>query len=201
MQALFPLSQPLFPDSLLSLRIFEARYLSLIDRCVREQLPFGVVTLLQGAEVMTGNGVKEVFSDVGCLAYVTDVRTIQPGLLAVQCTGAERFHLKSAERDVLGLWHADFRTLEADIATDIPPDLQALADRLGALIADAQRQGIENRLPMSRPYRLDECGWVANQWSYLLNMSVEKKLQLLEEDDPLTRLTMMKLLLDRTDAL
>ncbi len=195
MLSLFPLSQPLFPDGVLSLRIFEARYLSLIDQCQKSSLPFGVVALREGQEVQMP-GVKESFYRIGCLAHVTDVRQVQPGLLAVQCVGGDRYRLEAAERDVLGLWHAQVEMLGTDIATDIPPDLQSIANKLGALIADSQRQGVEHRLPVSRPYRLDECGWVANQWAHMLNLSVEQKVSLLEEDDPLARLTMIKLLMD-----
>lgn len=198
MLSLFPLSQPLFPDGLLPLRVFEARYLSLIDKCQKASLPFGVVALRQGNEVQTP-GLRESIYSVGCLAYVTEVRQMQPGLLAVHCTGGDRFRIETTERDVLGLWHAEIEMLPPDIPTDIPPDLQAVADKLGALIADSQRQGVEHRLPITRPYRLDECGWVANQWAHLLNLSTHQKVSLLEEDDPLTRLTIIKMLLDHPE--
>ena len=47
---LFPLELVLFPDALLSLRVFEARYLDLVGECLRRQQPFGVVCLSQGAQ-------------------------------------------------------------------------------------------------------------------------------------------------------
>jgi hypothetical protein len=47
---LFPLQLVLFPGALLSLRVFEARYLDLIGECLRRQMPFGVICLRQGAE-------------------------------------------------------------------------------------------------------------------------------------------------------
>jgi Lon protease-like protein len=99
------------------------------------------------------------------------------------------------ERGAYGLWHARVSLLPSDIATDIPPDLQPIADELGALIAGAQKQGVEAQLPISRPYRLDECGWVANQWATLLDLNTETKTALLAEDDPLARLTQIKLLM------
>jgi Lon protease-like protein len=43
---LFPLSHGVFPDGMLPLQIFEPRYLDLIKRCQREQMPFGVVAWL-----------------------------------------------------------------------------------------------------------------------------------------------------------
>ena len=42
---LFPLQAVLFPDGLLGLKIFEARYLDLITTCLRERSAFGVVAL------------------------------------------------------------------------------------------------------------------------------------------------------------
>ena len=48
---LFPLGTVLFPQGLLALKIFEARYLDLITHCLRSGAPFGVVTLRQGTEI------------------------------------------------------------------------------------------------------------------------------------------------------
>ena len=39
-QPLFPLRTVLFPDGLLELKIFEARYLDLMSRCLRERADF-----------------------------------------------------------------------------------------------------------------------------------------------------------------
>jgi uncharacterized protein len=191
---LFPLSQPLFPDSLMQLRIFEVRYLHMIKQCQKDGLPFGVVALRAGDEVQKP-GIEESIQAVGCLAHLVDVVQIQQGLLFIQCKGGQRFHVQANERGAFGLWNAQVRLQSEDIPTDIPPDLQPIADKLGALIANAQKQGAEGQLPITRPYRLDECGWVANQWAMLLALDGQQKTALLSEDDPLTRLTMIKLLL------
>ena len=53
---LFPLQTVLFPDGLLELKIFEARYLDLMSRCLREQAPFGVVALRAGSEARSAAG-------------------------------------------------------------------------------------------------------------------------------------------------
>ncbi|MGE8331534.1 MAG: LON peptidase substrate-binding domain-containing protein, partial [Paraburkholderia nemoris] len=49
---LFPLHTVLFPDGLLPLKIFEARYLDMARECLREKTPFGVCLLKSGAEVL-----------------------------------------------------------------------------------------------------------------------------------------------------
>lgn len=191
---LFPLSSPLFPDSRMPLRIFEVRYLHMIKQCQKDEAPFGVVALRTGGEVQKP-GVDESTYSIGCLAHLTDVIEVQPGLLMIDTRGGQRFHIEANERGAYGLWHGRVSLLDEDMAVDIPPDLQPLADKLGALIADAQKQGLEMQLPLTRPYRLDECGWVANQWATLLNIDTMVKVDLLSEEDPLARLTKVKLLL------
>jgi Lon protease-like protein len=49
---------------------------------------------------------------------------------------------------------------------------------------------------MEPPYRLDECGWVANRWAELLSLPGEQKLDLLAEMDPLRRLRAIKACLE-----
>ena len=67
---LFPLGTVLFPGGPLPLRIFEARYIDLVRRCMREDSGFGVVLLTDGAEA--GDGPTAT-SDVGtCLLYTSD---------------------------------------------------------------------------------------------------------------------------------
>ena len=191
---LFPLSAPLFPDGRMPLRIFEVRYLHMIKQCKKDNEPFGIVALRAGGEVQRP-GEDESMHSVGCLAHLNDVVDVQPGLLMIDTTGGKRFHIQANERGAYGLWHGKVQLLDEDMVVDIPPDLQSLADKLGSLIADAQKQGMEQQLPITRPYRLDECGWVANQWATLLNIDTAVKVDLLAEEDPLARLTKVKLLL------
>ena len=48
---LFPLNVVLFPGMALPLHIFEARYREMINRCLDENLAFGVVLIKEGPEV------------------------------------------------------------------------------------------------------------------------------------------------------
>src|SRR5436189_203109 len=66
-QPIFPLRTVLFPDGLLELKIFEARYLDLVSRCLREQAPFGVVALRAGSEAR-GAGGEPVVRDPAAAA-------------------------------------------------------------------------------------------------------------------------------------
>lgn len=184
---LFPLSNALFPDGRLSLQIFEVRYLDLIKGCQREQRPFGVVMLHQGREVQQA-GVMETPGTWGCLAHLEAVEQLQPALLRVTCRGGQRFRLTHAERGSYGRWRGQAELFEPDPVVAIPLELQPLSNRLGQLIADAQRRGMEAMLPLTTPYRLDEAGWVANRWAELMPLAVPFKEHLLSLDDPLKRL-------------
>src|SRR5437764_13493981 len=88
--SLFPLQTVLFPDGLLSLKVFEARYLDLVGSCLRESKPFGVVLLNQGTEVRhPGDAVS--FESIGTVAELMDVDSAQAGILEVRCRGTRRF--------------------------------------------------------------------------------------------------------------
>ena len=184
---LFPLSHGLFPDGILHLQIFEVRYLDLIRRCYQDQSPFGIVWLAEGEEVQKPGQTPKVFP-WGCDAHVTEVVTVLPALLRVCCRGGMRFRLKEIEPGPYGVWYAEVTGVDADPVVAIPQDIEMMSDRLGQWVARAQSKGFEDRLPIAAPYRLDECGWVANRWAELLTLSVEQKVDLLAELDPVKRL-------------
>src|SRR5882762_9408849 len=102
---LFPLQAVLFPGGLLSLKVFEARYLDLIGSCLREQKPFGVVSLKQGVEVRKGND-PTVFETTGTMAELIDMDSAQSGILMVRCRGTQRFDVKRSQQEADGLWVA-----------------------------------------------------------------------------------------------
>lgn len=184
---LFPLSHGLFPDGILHLQIFEVRYLDLIRRCYQDHSPFGIVWLAEGEEVQKPGQTPKVFP-WGCYAHVTEVVTVMPALLRVHCRGGMRFRLEEIEPGPYGVWHAEVSEVDPDPVVSIPQETQIMSDRLGQWIARAQSKGFEDRLPMAAPYRLDECGWVANRWAELLTLSAEQKVDLLAERDPVKRL-------------
>ena len=48
---LFPLNVVLFPGMVLPLHVFEPRYREMINHCIEEEKPFGVVLIDEGQEV------------------------------------------------------------------------------------------------------------------------------------------------------
>ena len=195
---LFPLSHGLFPEGRLDLQIFEVRYLDLVRRCHREQKPFGVAWIEQGQEVTVPGQQPRLYS-YGTLAHIDSLETVQAALLRIRCHGGQRFALHNTYAGPLGVWQGEAQYMAPDAAVDIPPDLQYLAQRLGRGIAQAQADGRLPELPLLAPFRLDECGWVANRWAELLPLPAAYKQALLHESDPLTRLRAIDRSMDRED--
>jgi len=194
---LFPLRTVLFPDGLLELRIFEARYLDLVSRCLREGASFGVVALRAGSEARTAGDSVQLY-EAGTLAELIDVDSAEAGILAVRCRGGERFRLVGAarqERD--GLWVAATEPIAADL--DVEPSsshadvVQTLAESIAALAAQGSR-------PFLEPHRLDSAGWVANRWCEILQLPLEVRQRLLTLADPLVRLEVVASLLRARDS-
>ena len=194
--ALFPLSNALFPAGVLNLRIFEVRYLDLIRRCLADGTEFGVVPLLAGNEVRSPH-TPEVLASVGTLARIDACQAPMPTLLEVRCVGTHRFRLVSSQLAKYGLWTGHIELVPDDPPVPIPASLQPSANALGRLVAGLQRQGGDAASkPIVPPYRLDECGWVADRWCELLSLSQAEKARLLGLADPLARLSAIHAALD-----
>ncbi|HEX2547756.1 MAG TPA: LON peptidase substrate-binding domain-containing protein [Ramlibacter sp.] len=195
---LFPLSAVLFPDGLLTLRVFEVRYLDMIGKCHKTGAPFGVVSLTQGNEVRLP-GVTEAFSQVGTLATILDFEQPQAGLMLVRATGVQRFRIQQSDQLKHGLWVADVERVAADMVVPIPDDLKGTSEALQRLIQSLQlKPGNPGPMPLQPPWRLDDCGWVANRWCELLPLPVGLKQRLMELDNPLVRLELVSDVLTRT---
>jgi len=184
---LFPLSHGVFPDGLLSLQIFEVRYLDLIKRCHQQQLPFGVAWLKKGSEIQVPGEIPLLHS-FGCMAHIREFEPVQANLFRVVCQGGVRFELHDTQAGPFGVWQGEVTYLPNDPEVELPPSLQPHANRLGKVIAAAQQQGQSHRLPILPPYQLDQCGWVANRYAEAMDIDTDKKMQLLSELDPLKRM-------------
>lgn len=186
---LFPLQTVLFPGGRLALKVFEARYLDLISRCLRDATPFAVVCLLQGSEVHVSGDQPSRFEQVGVLAHVDEVDAEQAGILLVRCRGGQRVSLARPRQGRDGLWLADGTRWPREPTCPIPPELQAARDALRRAIGAIQAQGEAS--PFAQPYRYDDAGWVSNRWCELLPVSLAAKQRLMALDDALTRLQLV----------
>ena len=192
---LFPLSHGIFPDGMLQLQIFEVRYLDLMKRCHQNQVPFGVAWLRAGREVQVP-GEEPLMHSHGCLAHIREFEQVQPNFFRLICQGGLRFELTSVSPGPLGVWQGQVNYLPQDPEIELPQHLQSHADRLGKVIATAQKQGVLERLPIFAPYHLDQCGWLANRYAEAIEAEPAIKQQLLSEPDPLKRMEAVALLVE-----
>jgi Lon protease-like protein len=186
--ALFPLKSVLFPGALLPLKVFEARYLDLMSRCLRRNEPFGVVCIDTGTEV--GRDSKLAFADEGVLATIDEVDAEGPNLLRVRCRGGERFAIVGqAQQQADGLWVAEIQTVAADEAVLPEPELFGTVQALQQLIASLREQ--PGGVPFAEPFALDDAGWVANRWCEVLPIPLAARQKLMMLPDPQVRLRLV----------
>lgn len=198
---LFPLRSVLFPGGHLPLRIFEPRYLDMVQRCHAQGQPFGVVALTEGHEVRQRDGAgfrRETFHAVGTLARIDHFEHEQPGLIHLRTRGTQRFRLQGSRCLSHGLWVGDLTLLPDDAAVPVPDDLRAASRQLQDLLASWRERAGPEELPLQPPYAWDDAGWLANRWAELLPMPADDRQRLMAMDNPLLRL---ELVVDRLDAL
>jgi Lon protease-like protein len=71
------------------MHIFEERYKQLVQRCLQEQMPFGVVLIREGEEV----GGPALPESVGTLARIHAIKRLADGRMNILVIGTERFRL------------------------------------------------------------------------------------------------------------
>lgn len=87
---IFPLKNVvLFPGMVLPLHIFEMRYREMINRCIDEHLPFGVVLIDEGQEV----GAAARPHHVGTAARIARVERLDDGRMNITTVGTQRFRI------------------------------------------------------------------------------------------------------------
>ena len=175
---LFPLGTVLFPGGPLRLRIFEARYLDMVRRSLRESKPFGVVLILEGEE----DGAAPRVAASGTTARVVDFATLPDGLLGIDCLGELRFRIVSRRQQPDGLNVGEVQYLPADAPAALPAELA----HLGELLREVLPQLGERYAHVEARY--EDAGWVANRWAEVLPLTTAEQQQLLELTDPLARL-------------
>jgi Lon protease-like protein len=185
---LFPLKTVLFPGCTLDLQIFEARYLDMISRCMKQGEGFGVVCIVEGEEV---GAVVEQFAAIGCEALIRDFQQRPNGLLGIRVEGGRRFRVRSAEvmRDQLAVAAIDW--LEDETEQPLLDEHADLAALLNALSAHPMVAALD------MPAEPAGQAALANQLAYLLPLAAEHKLQLLALDQPQQRLDLLHQLLEQ----
>jgi uncharacterized protein len=182
---LFPLQTVLLPDGRLALRVFEARYLDMVARCLRGANRFGVVAIRDGAEV----GAATTY-DHGTSAEIVDWHQEPGGLLGILAAGREPFRLLGIRREPDGLYVGSV----AWLAPSPPQPLTAAHEPLAALL-----RGLIEPLPLYHGVApsFDDAVWVGGRLIELLPLPLERKQALLEMPDPARRLEALAAALDQ----
>ena len=198
--ALFPLSVVLFPQGVLPLRVFEARYMDMVRDCMRDDSSFGVCLVSEGKPA-SANGAPAT-ADVGCLARITAWDMQQLGLLQIRTVGGDRFRLLASESQPNGLMIGEIDLIEADEDQQIPDAHRPCVELLTRIIEDMSAQLAEKRrtgeatdgspflsqLPFEEPFQMDSSAWVSNRLCEVLPVPLKAKQKLMELTDASTRL-------------
>jgi uncharacterized protein len=187
---LFPLGTVLFPDGVIALKIFEARYLDMIKQCLREKTEFGVVSIIKNSNANEEDASLS-FSKIGTLAQIEDFDPVQPALYMTKSFGTQRFKLLSSKQEANGLWIGEIALLENDPITPIPEEHQKTSKLLDEIISVIQSQDLLGDAPFKKPFKVDDCGWVSNRLAELLPISLIQKNHLLAQTNPRIRLDLI----------
>lgn len=195
---LFPLGTVLFPDGVIALKIFEARYLDMIKRCLREKTEFGVVSIIKNSDT-DNEGLAPSFSSIGTLAVIEDFDPIQPALYITKSFGTQRFKLLNSTQEPDGLWVGEIELLEKDPLMPIPQELKGVSKLLDEIISVIQSEDLLSEAPFKKPFKTDDCGWVSNRLAELLPISLAQKNHLLAQTNPRIRLDLITEIIEDDD--
>ncbi len=197
--ALFPLSTVLFPQGVLALRVFEARYLDMVRDCMRDGTVFGVIMITdpRASEVTRTTALAEV----GCLARIAAWDMKQLGVLHIRTVGQDRFRLLRTTTQADGLVRGEVELIDPDDDQPVPPEHRPCVDLLTRILDDLRAQADEKRrseeapendvlaqLPFVEPYHMDSSAWVSNRLCEVLPVPLKAKQKLMELTDAPTRL-------------
>ena len=141
---LFPLNIVLFPGQNLPLHIFEARYKEMLQFCLQNQQPFGVVL-----QKDAGRGSRSTPHSVGTLARVITSEEMEPGRCTVSMPhrdscfhimtrGEDRFRITSLDRREASYLVGDVEFFPDEAAPE--PAMLMVGQRVATLFDEYYRE-------------------------------------------------------------
>jgi len=167
----------LFPGGRLPLRVFEQRYMDMASRCLKEDTPFGVCAIREGAEV----GAPALPMDVGTSARIAQWDMAQLGLLEIIAQGERRFRVLERRVEPGGLQRAKVEWLPEEHDAAVPAPCAPCVRLLERVVE-------QHAALLPAPHRLDSASWVGARLAELLPLPLATKQELLELDDAVKRL-------------
>jgi Lon protease-like protein len=183
---LFPLGTVLLPGGLLPLRIFEARYVDMVGRCMRQNENFGVVLIQGGTEVSS----EVQTASMGTTARILDFQTLEDGLLGLLCRGEQRFQIQRRSQQSDGLNLASVEWSPDPVGVPIEPRYQPLVTLLRGTLSR-----LSNLSQFLEP-RYEDATWVSYRLSELLPLPANLQQRLLEMQGPNERLELLAPLIE-----
>lgn len=190
--ALFPLPLVLFPGGKLPLQIFEARYLDMVKRCVRDNVGFGVIMIEEGDQILR-DSEQQLPSVAHCGTYATIVDFDQNanGTLGIMIEGQVKFVVRDQYESPDRLMMAQVEFLETEEDVPIPEDQSHLVDLLQMLIEHEAVQDLNLEVNFAAASE------VGSRLSELLPCPNHFKQRMLEMKNPLARLNELEKLIER----
>ena len=116
--------------------------------------------------------------------------------MLIRCTGTQRFRVERSEQQKFGLWVGEVELLADDAAVPVPADLAFTREALQALLRNIEHSIELSReagaeVPILKPYRWDDCGWLANRWCEMLPLNPALKHRFMALDSPVLRLELV----------
>lgn len=183
--AIFPLKSVLFPKGRLPLQIFEQRYLTLVSDALKADSGFGICLLEEGEEVARA-GVQQQVHRIGMYAKVVDWDQLPNGLLGVTVEGCRKFAVQECWTEKDQLLKARVEFCDVDYVGEDPIIVDEEHEVLVGLLEQLVSHPVISKLNMSIHYDdLRELGW---RLSELIPLSLERKQDLLELQDPYARI-------------
>ena len=179
--ALFPLNAVLFPGGVLSLKVFEQRYLDMAAACMKDGTPFGVCLIASGKEV----GKTALPHKVGTLAHIDSGDMPQLGILMLEVRGGRRFRIVSQVTQPDGLLRAQIELLDEPARQAVPAAQHSLLPLLQKIAGDL------GPAKMPEPHVFDDAAWVGYRLTEVVPVQQLAKQKLLELQDPLSRLEIL----------
>jgi uncharacterized protein len=100
------------------------------------------------------------------------------------------------------LIRANVVLLADDPEVPVPPDLDCCRDLVKRLVAQLeQEEPRQNRRLVARPYCYESASWIGNRLCEFLPIQPKAKQKLMELDEPLTRLYLVKQFLEKEKIL
>ena len=183
--ALFPLNAVLFPGGVLSLKVFEQRYLDMAAACMKDGTPFGVCLIAKGKEVAGKGGENAVPHKVGTLAHIDSGDMPQLGILMLEVRGGRRFRIVSQFTQPDGLLRTQIELLDEPARQPVPAAQHSLLPLLQKIAGDL------GPAKMPEPHVFDDAAWVGYRLSEVVPVQQLAKQKLLELQDPMSRLEIL----------